>query len=173
MVNKASLPYGEEVDTELPRHLAVKLYRWARAIRKKRAHAARIAFVTRKWGKKMTVHEVQELRQGRMKGRSAEFLKELHVGLRDCARDHSITLGCPALPAGGAVTLTFRGSVELVGRWIEYLQKDFSAHRPSVRAGPSSSAGYLSGYGAGGESRGNSPPRSLGDCRPGGVMAFS
>ena len=73
----------------------------------------------------MSVHEVQELKEGRMKGRSAGFVKDLWRGLRDVAREHSVTLGPPTLPPGGAVTLTFRGSVELVDRWIKYVQKDF------------------------------------------------
>ena len=128
MVNKPTLPYGEEHKEELPREVSVQLMRWAKRLRKKRAHAARIKFVSRKWGKELSVHEVNEMREGRRNGKQHPFLKEMHEGLRTVAREHSLNLGAPVLPSGGAVTLTFKGSVEMVHRWVDYLKNEFCVH---------------------------------------------
>lgn len=176
MVNKPHLPYGEKFDERLSRAVAVRLTRWARALRSKRAHAARIKFLTKKFGKQMSVNDVHELREGRIKGKRTDFSREMYEGLRTIAKDHSLTLGPPTLPSGGAVTLTFRGSVELVNRWLSFLKSEFpsSVHRYKRGArkcflGP----GGVSPPAPSGLKRTGSSPVLPGDCNDLSVMAFS
>ena len=176
MVNKPHLPYGEKMDERLSRAVAVRLTRWARRLRSKRAHAARIKFLTKQFGKQMSVNDVHELREGRIKGRRIDFSREMYEGLKSIAKDHSLTLGPPTLPSGGAVTLTFRGSVELVNRWLNYLKGEFpsSVHRykPGARKcilGP----GEVRLPSSSGPKRTGSSPVLPGDCNDLSVMAFS
>jgi len=125
MFNATRIPFGEEKIVELAPRQQVRINRWARKLREKKAHNATMSLITRKQGKKLTVAEVQELKNGRMKGRNIGDLgHEWYQSLRTIAKDHNLTLGPPPLPSGGAVTLCFKGSVEIVHRWIEYVEQD-------------------------------------------------
>ena len=176
MVNKGQLPYGEMQDIELPRGAAVKIHRWARKLREKKAHAARIAHLSDKhvFKQKKSVHFVQELKSGRISGQKKEAARAVWETFRNVAKEHSQTLGPPALPRGGSVTLTFEGSVEIVSKWVEYLKADYSTGIIVHRQQSGDRKWFLRPGGFSPPSPpGRKLPSRLRDCDVGKVMALS
>lgn len=143
MINKAAIPFGEEVRHTISGREGATLARWARKLRDRRAAQAKLKFLLKRsdlptdfltLGEWTTVRSTgrlvrSEFTQQKSKDAGAFILETLG----NAARVSSQGIGDPRLPRGGAVTLSFHKAPEIVDRMWQYIEQELSTVAVAAR----------------------------------------